>query len=38
VIREDESIIEWDEYGYPTDESLEQLEKVLNGDLKKARF
>ena len=30
------SIIEWDEDGYPTEESLEQLEKVLNGDLKKA--
>ena len=30
------SIIEWDENGYPTEESLEQLEKVLNGDLKKA--
>ena len=24
------SIIEWDEDGYPTEESLEQLEKVLN--------
>lgn len=36
AIRTD-SIIEWDENGYPTEESLEQLEKVLMaGDLKKA--
>lgn len=37
MIREDESIIEWDEYGYPTQESLEKLEQILNGnDIRKA--
>jgi len=24
------SIIKWDEYGYPTEESLEELEKLIN--------
>ena len=34
---DDESIIEWDEYGYPTQESLEKLEQILNGnDIRKA--
>ena len=37
MIREDEFIIEWDEYGYPTQESLEKLEQILNGnDIRKA--
>ena len=37
MIREDGSIIEWDEYGYPTQESLEKLEQILNGnDIRKA--